>query len=54
MLHVKQRIDGKWYVENFVKEHNHKVNPSHAYFFHVIKVLILLINIVLILCMQLE
>lgn len=33
MLHVKGRIDGRWYVKNFVKEHNHEVNPIHAYYF---------------------
>lgn len=32
-LHVKRKQDGKWYVYNFVKEHNHELLPAQAHFF---------------------
>uniref|UniRef100_A0A803N267 Protein FAR1-RELATED SEQUENCE n=1 Tax=Chenopodium quinoa TaxID=63459 RepID=A0A803N267_CHEQI len=32
-LHVKRKQDGKWYVYNFVKEHNHELLPEQAHFF---------------------
>lgn len=32
-LHVKRKPDGKWYVYNFVKEHNHELLPAQAHFF---------------------
>lgn len=32
-LHVKRRNDGKWYVHNFVEEHNHELLPDLALFF---------------------
>ncbi|GAB4835180.1 hypothetical protein Ancab_039504 [Ancistrocladus abbreviatus] len=32
-LHVKRRPNGKWYVYNFVKEHNHELLPSQVHFF---------------------
>ena len=33
ILYVKRRLDGKWYVHNFIKEHNHEVYPSHTHYF---------------------
>ncbi|XP_010274577.1 PREDICTED: protein FAR-RED IMPAIRED RESPONSE 1-like [Nelumbo nucifera] len=32
-MHVKRRQDGKWYVHNFIKEHNHELLPAQAYHF---------------------
>ncbi|KNA24036.1 hypothetical protein SOVF_019230 [Spinacia oleracea] len=32
-LHVKRKQDGKWYMYNFVKEHNHELLPAQAHFF---------------------
>ncbi|XP_057534104.1 protein FAR1-RELATED SEQUENCE 4-like [Amaranthus tricolor] len=32
-LHVKRKEDGKWYVHNFVKDHNHELLPAQAHFF---------------------
>lgn len=32
-LHVKRKPDGKWYVYNFIKEHNHELLPAQAHFF---------------------
>ncbi|XP_021716388.1 protein FAR1-RELATED SEQUENCE 4-like isoform X2 [Chenopodium quinoa] len=32
-LHVKRKPNGKWYVYNFVKEHNHELLPAQAHFF---------------------
>ncbi|CAO2840134.1 unnamed protein product [Amaranthus hypochondriacus] len=32
-LHVKRKEDGKWYVYNFVKDHNHELLPAQAHFF---------------------
>ncbi|XP_010249184.1 PREDICTED: protein FAR-RED IMPAIRED RESPONSE 1-like [Nelumbo nucifera] len=32
-MHVKRRQDGKWFVHNFVKEHNHVLLPAQAYHF---------------------
>ncbi|KAK0588690.1 hypothetical protein LWI29_004208 [Acer saccharum] len=33
LLHVKRREDGKWFVHNFVKEHNHELSPANAHYF---------------------
>ncbi|XP_024164605.1 protein FAR-RED IMPAIRED RESPONSE 1-like [Rosa chinensis] len=33
MLHVKRRQDGKWVVQNFVKEHNHELSPEDVHYF---------------------
>ncbi|XP_042048207.1 protein FAR1-RELATED SEQUENCE 4-like isoform X1 [Salvia splendens] len=32
-MHVKRRINGKWYIHSFVKEHNHELLPDQAHFF---------------------
>lgn len=32
-MHVKRRQNGKWYVYNFVKEHNHDLLPAQVHFF---------------------
>ncbi|XP_076914600.1 protein FAR1-RELATED SEQUENCE 4-like [Bidens hawaiensis] len=32
-MHVKRKPNGKWYVHNFVKEHNHELLPSQSHFF---------------------
>ncbi|KAF4347882.1 hypothetical protein G4B88_001052 [Cannabis sativa] len=32
-LHLKRRLEGKWYVYNFIKEHNHEVYPAQAHYF---------------------
>ncbi|KAL3840811.1 hypothetical protein ACJIZ3_025402 [Penstemon smallii] len=32
-MHVKRRVNGKWYVHSFVKEHNHELLPAQAHFF---------------------
>ncbi|KAK9288913.1 hypothetical protein L1049_017383 [Liquidambar formosana] len=33
-LHVKRRQDcGKWFVQNFIKEHNHELFPNEAHYF---------------------
>lgn len=34
-MHVKRKRDGKWYVHEFVKEHNHELLPALAYHFRV-------------------
>ncbi|KAK9944460.1 hypothetical protein M0R45_010028 [Rubus argutus] len=33
MLHIKRRQNGKWLVENFVKEHNHELSPDNVHYF---------------------
>ena len=33
MLHVKRDLNEKLYVHNFIKDHNHKLCPTHAYYF---------------------
>ncbi|KAH9778160.1 protein FAR-RED IMPAIRED RESPONSE 1 [Citrus sinensis] len=33
LLHVKRNSCGKWYVQNFIKEHNHELYPRHAHYF---------------------
>ncbi|GAY61635.1 hypothetical protein CUMW_211540 [Citrus unshiu] len=33
LLHVKRNSCGKWYVQNFIKEHIHELYPSHAHDF---------------------
>uniref|UniRef100_A0A7N0TUD7 Protein FAR1-RELATED SEQUENCE n=2 Tax=Kalanchoe fedtschenkoi TaxID=63787 RepID=A0A7N0TUD7_KALFE len=32
-MHVKRRQTGKWYIYNFVKDHNHELLPEQAHFF---------------------
>ncbi|KAJ7969810.1 Protein far-red impaired response 1-like [Quillaja saponaria] len=32
-MHVKRKQNGKWYVHNFVKDHNHELLPDQAHFF---------------------
>ncbi|KAI5332125.1 hypothetical protein L3X38_022253 [Prunus dulcis] len=32
-LEVKRRYDGKWFVCNFVREHNHDLYPEHIHYF---------------------
>lgn len=34
-LHVKRRSNGKWYVHEFIKEHNHELLPALAYHFRI-------------------
>ncbi|KAJ8759707.1 hypothetical protein K2173_009808 [Erythroxylum novogranatense] len=29
-MHVKRRVDGKWIIHSFVKEHNHELLPAQA------------------------
>ncbi|KAK1555885.1 hypothetical protein Q3G72_032847 [Acer saccharum] len=33
LLHVKRKEDGKWFVHNFVKEHNHELSLENAHYF---------------------
>ncbi|CAI9090166.1 OLC1v1024888C13 [Oldenlandia corymbosa var. corymbosa] len=34
-MHVKRNKDGKWYVHEFIKEHNHELLPALAYHFRI-------------------
>ncbi|EPS72831.1 hypothetical protein M569_01925, partial [Genlisea aurea] len=34
-MHVKRKRDGKWYIHEFIKEHNHELLPALAYHFHI-------------------
>lgn len=34
-MHVKRKKDGKWYVHEFIKEHNHELLPALAYHFRI-------------------
>lgn len=34
-MHVKRKRDGKWYIHEFVKKHNHELLPALAYHFRV-------------------
>ncbi|PSS05809.1 Protein FAR-RED IMPAIRED RESPONSE like [Actinidia chinensis var. chinensis] len=34
-MHVKRRKDGKWYIHEFIKEHNHELLPALAYHFRI-------------------
>uniref|UniRef100_A0A5B6YMX0 Protein FAR1-RELATED SEQUENCE n=1 Tax=Davidia involucrata TaxID=16924 RepID=A0A5B6YMX0_DAVIN len=34
-MHVKRRRDGKWYIHEFIKEHNHELLPALAYHFRI-------------------
>lgn len=34
-MHVKWRKDGKWYIHEFIKEHNHELLPALAYHFRI-------------------
>ncbi|KAL6561448.1 cyclin-dependent kinase inhibitor far1 [Orobanche minor] len=34
-MHVKRKREGKWYVHELIKEHNHELLPALAYHFHV-------------------
>ncbi|KAK3036609.1 hypothetical protein RJ639_031674 [Escallonia herrerae] len=34
-MHVKRKRDGKWYIHEFVKEHNHELLPALAYHFRI-------------------
>ncbi|XAR48337.1 hypothetical protein NMG60_11031120 [Bertholletia excelsa] len=34
-MHVKKRKDGKWYIHDFIKEHNHELLPALAYHFRI-------------------
>ncbi|KAE9454828.1 hypothetical protein C3L33_13272, partial [Rhododendron williamsianum] len=34
-MHVKKRKDGKWYIHEFIKEHNHELLPALAYHFRI-------------------
>lgn len=36
-MHVKRKRDGKWYIHEFVKEHNHELLPALAYHFRIHK-----------------
>ncbi|PWA78370.1 FRS (FAR1 Related Sequences) transcription factor family [Artemisia annua] len=36
-MHVKRRKDGKWYIHEFIKEHNHELLPALAYHFRIHK-----------------
>lgn len=36
-MHVKRRKEGKWYIHEFVKEHNHELLPALAYHFRIHK-----------------
>ncbi|XP_060188146.1 protein FAR1-RELATED SEQUENCE 2-like isoform X1 [Lycium barbarum] len=31
-IHVKRKQDGKWYINSFVKEHNHEICPDDFYY----------------------
>lgn len=32
-MHVKRRQDGRWIIRTFIKDHNHEIFPTQAYFF---------------------
>ncbi|KAK4343736.1 hypothetical protein RND71_036830 [Anisodus tanguticus] len=34
-MHVKRKRDGKWYIHEFIKEHNHELLPALAYHFRI-------------------
>lgn len=34
-MHVKRRKDGKWYIHEFIKDHNHELLPALAYHFRI-------------------
>lgn len=34
-MHVKRRLDGKWIIHEFIKEHNHELLPALAYHFRI-------------------
>lgn len=34
-MHVKRRKDGKWYIHEFIKGHNHELLPALAYHFRI-------------------
>ncbi|CAK9176475.1 unnamed protein product [Ilex paraguariensis] len=34
-MHVKRKQDGKWYIHEFLKEHNHELLPALAYHFRI-------------------
>lgn len=34
-MHVKRKKDGKWYIHEFMKEHNHELLPALAYHFRI-------------------
>ncbi|XP_027088858.1 protein FAR-RED IMPAIRED RESPONSE 1 isoform X2 [Coffea arabica] len=34
-MHVKRKKDGKWYIHEFLKEHNHELLPALAYHFRI-------------------
>ncbi|XP_022893329.1 protein FAR-RED IMPAIRED RESPONSE 1-like isoform X1 [Olea europaea var. sylvestris] len=36
-MHVKRKRDGKWYIHEFIKEHNHELLPALAYHFRIRK-----------------
>ncbi|XP_024988941.1 protein FAR-RED IMPAIRED RESPONSE 1-like isoform X1 [Cynara cardunculus var. scolymus] len=36
-MHVKRRKDGKWYIHEFIKDHNHELLPALAYHFRIHK-----------------
>lgn len=36
-MHVKRKKDGKWYIHEFIKEHNHELLPALAYHFRIHK-----------------
>ncbi|XP_063947701.1 protein FAR1-RELATED SEQUENCE 1 isoform X5 [Daucus carota subsp. sativus] len=31
-MHVKGRQDGRWFINSFIKEHNHEIFPDQAYY----------------------
>ncbi|KAL8133785.1 protein FAR-RED IMPAIRED RESPONSE 1-like [Apium graveolens] len=31
-MHVKRRQDGRWFINDFIKEHNHEIFPDQAYY----------------------
>lgn len=31
-MHVKRRQDGRWFINNIIKEHNHEIFPDQAYY----------------------
>nr|XP_043623414.1 protein FAR-RED IMPAIRED RESPONSE 1 isoform X2 [Erigeron canadensis] len=36
-MHVKRRKDGRWYIHEFIREHNHELLPALAYHFRIHK-----------------
>ncbi|XP_009767065.1 protein FAR-RED IMPAIRED RESPONSE 1 isoform X1 [Nicotiana sylvestris] len=34
-MHVKRKRDGKWYIHEFIKDHNHELLPALAYHFRI-------------------